>query len=524
MFSIAPLVAANFVLDDFAESQARAELRGMAERYVARGEKAINDAFMVLQRLSRDGVVSCSMADRAAFRTAVAGSPFVQKVGVVDTAGVRMCIVPDQPVGGDAILPALTSDAPLVGIGMMAGGFEGTRVALVSWRLDNGNRIFAELSPAAISIDPGPDYLRAFRRAELRLGDDVVWLTSGETESLDGAEMAAPMVETASSKKYPLAAVVSAPSLAAKRLVRDLKVIAALCCGGFAVLFIGVSVWFSWRPDSEVEDEFVQAIRNGEFIPYYQPVMDIENGRLRGCEVLMRWQRPDGSLVSPGLFMPFAETSGHIFEMTRNLMKKTCEEIGDLYHENPEFKLSINLFAGHFDDRQIIDDIKAIYGRSQIAYQQIVVEVTERQPLSNMETARKIIAELQSLGVRVALDDVGTGHGGLAYLQKLGIDIIKIDKMFIDAIGSESNSGTIIETLVDLARNMRMEIIAEGVERFDQVIYLRDLGIRSAQGHVFAPPLPTSSYLKLIEAADPIPAPSEEEKEERAARRLRAAG
>ena len=92
--------------------------------------------------------------------------------------------------------------------------------------------------------------------------------------------------------------------------------------------------------------------------------------------------------------------------------------------------------------------------------------------------------------MRIAIDDVGTGHSGLSYMLKLGVDIIKIDKMFVDAIGTDRNSTTIVETLVDLAHNMRMDVVAEGVENFEQVMHLRELGIRSAQGYVFAPPLP----------------------------------
>ena len=99
----------------------------------------------------------------------------------------------------------------------------------------------------------------------------------------------------------------------------------------------------------------------------------------------------------------------------------------------------------------------------------------------------------------------GTGHGGLSYLLKLGVDIIKIDKLFIDAIGTERHSATIIKSLCELARSMRMEIVAEGVENFDQVPYLRDQGIRYAQGYVFAPPLPCASFLQLLDAADPLP-------------------
>ena len=118
--------------------------------------------------------------------------------------------------------------------------------------------------------------------------------------------------------------------------------------------------------------------------------------------------------------------------------------------------------------------------------------MTERDPIENLTETRRIIAALQGIGVRIAIDDVGTGHSGLSYMLKLGVDIIKIDKMFVDAIGTDRNSTTIVETLVDLAHNMRMDVVAEGVENFEQVMHLRELGIRSAQGYVFAPPLPGS--------------------------------
>jgi len=108
------------------------------------------------------------------------------------------------------------------------------------------------------------------------------------------------------------------------------------------------------------------------------------------------------------------------------------------------------------------------------------------------------------MGCKVAIDDVGTGHSGLSYILKLGVDIIKIDKVFVHALNSEGHSKTIIETLIDLAKNMRMEIIAEGVENFDQVSYLRERGIAAAQGYVFAPPLPASSFLQLLDAMEPV--------------------
>ncbi|WP_208983695.1 EAL domain-containing protein [Pannonibacter carbonis] len=499
LLALAPLLAANFVLDNYALTNARTEMTAMAERYVARGENAISSAVAILQKLHRNTAVTCSREDRQIFIAAISELGYLQRIGLVDHNGVRMCIVPDGPIGGEAILPALRPDAPLVGIGMLEQQFLGTHVAVVSWNLGNSNRLFAEVSPAAIAIDAGPEYLRAFRRAELRLGNDVPWMSVGGYSS----ELADPdqvITVELSSARYPLKAVVVAPRTAAISLVKDLKMIVATASAGFALVFIGIGVWFSWRPDSEADDEFIAAIKRKEFIPYYQPVMDIETGRLRGCEVLMRWRRLDGTMVSPGQFMPYAETTGHIFEMTRLLMRQTVTEVGELYAENPDLKLSVNLFAGHFDDRRIIEDIKEIYGKSPIAYQQIVVEVTERLPLQDLELARKLIAEMQALGVRVALDDVGTGHGGMAYLQKLGIDIIKIDKMFIDALGTDDSSTTIVDSMVELADNLGMGIIAEGVERMEQVERLRELGVTAAQGYLFAPPLPGKLYIDLANA------------------------
>jgi sensor c-di-GMP phosphodiesterase-like protein len=248
--------------------------------------------------------------------------------------------------------------------------------------------------------------------------------------------------------------------------------------------------------------ELKRALRNGEIIPYYQPTVDLKSGRVRGAEVLARWRRRDGTIVSPAHFIPLAEQSGLIFELTRVLMLRTIEEVGPAYRDRPRLRLGFNLFAGHFADARIVEDIKKMFTGSPVRMNQIILEVTERAPLPDLAEARRIIEMLQALGTKIAIDDVGTGHGGLSYLLKLGVDIIKIDKMFIDAIGTERYSQTIIETLVELGRTMKMEVIAEGVESVEQVEYLRHKGVTEAQGYVFAPPLPANSYLSLVEAME----------------------
>ena len=192
--------------------------------------------------------------------------------------------------------------------------------------------------------------------------------------------------------------------------------------------------------------------------------------------------------------------------MTRALMRRVCQEAGAVLGARPHLKVGFNLTARHFANEEIVEDVRKIFKKSPLKLSQIVLEVTERQPIENLTETRRVIAALQGLGVKVAIDDVGTGHSGLSYMLKLGVDIIKIDKMFIDSLGTDRNSNTIIETLIDLAQNMRMDVIAEGVESFEQVLHLRDLGIRAAQGFVFSPPLPCSAFLQLVETIDPIKA------------------
>jgi sensor c-di-GMP phosphodiesterase-like protein len=184
-------------------------------------------------------------------------------------------------------------------------------------------------------------------------------------------------------------------------------------------------------------------------------------------------------------------------------MRRVAEEMGPVFGPRPHMKVGFNLTARHFADEEIVDDVRRIFKKSAIRMSQIVLEVTERQPLEDLIETLRVIAALQGFGIKVAIYDVGTGHSGLSYLLMLGVDIIKIDKMFIDSIGIDRHSNTIIETLIDLAQNMRMDVIAEGVESFEQVVQLRELGIRAAQGYVFAPPLPTSAFMELVATIDP---------------------
>ena len=243
-----------------------------------------------------------------------------------------------------------------------------------------------------------------------------------------------------------------------------------------------------------------EGIKQREFVPYYQPIIDIQSGRLSGCEVLVRWRKQDGTILSPGHFIDLAEATGLARPMTTSLMEQVAVDLGEAYRKCHHLKVAINLFNRHFDDLRIVSEVEQSFGNSGVKFDQLVFEITERQPLENLDRARAIIMRMQKMGIRVALDDAGTGHGGFTYLQTLGMDIIKIDKLFVDAIAEGVTQVPIVDSLSQMARGMDMVVVAEGVEREEQLSYLREAGINEAQGYLFSPPLPASAYLKLVDA------------------------
>jgi sensor c-di-GMP phosphodiesterase-like protein len=333
-------------------------------------------------------------------------------------------------------------------------------------------------------------------------GRDSLIAEMGATTAADDNVVVAAL----SSPRYALKVSISASQAGLAATRSDLRTVGTVASGLLAIFILAMAMLLPRRGRENPIAEIERAMKAREFVPYFQPIVDIRSGRLRGAEVLVRWRKPDGTVVSPAAFIPLAESSGLIIEMTRQLMQRVGQDVGPALGARPHLKVGFNLTARHFVDEEIVADVRRIFKKSALRLSQVVLEVTERQPLENLTDTRRIIAALQGLGARVAIDDVGSGHSGLSYMLKLGVDIIKIDKMFIDSIGIDRNSNTIIETLIDLAQNMRMDVVAEGVETFEQVVHLRELGIRAAQGFVFAPPLPTQAFLQLVDTIDPIKA------------------
>jgi sensor c-di-GMP phosphodiesterase-like protein len=497
-----PFIAFNLWLDSLIERQGQSEVSTAARRAIALAEARVRDAVRTLDSLAAAGVSSCDQQDMEAMRRAAFSTIPVKEIAVVGPDGKTLCNHLGLPPGERDVV----SSEPLAGMS----GYRLDTISLpggermVRLRRDVGaayNSISA-LVPTVlflpqVSTDGGPfsGYARIVTAQGAPIGE-----IGGRTADSESANFSANI----RSNKFGFDVEVLSPRARIEAEHTGLKWLGLFAAGIIMMTVTGFAVLIPRRAPRNPVADIERALEAGEFIPYYQPIVDIRSGQLRGAEVLVRWRKPDGTLVLPGSFIPLMESSDLIDDLTRSLMRKVCMEVGPAIGRRPDLRISFNFAGKLFSEPSIVRDVRDIFVGSPIKFSQVVLEVTERDPIENFTETRQTIAALQGLGVRIAIDDVGTGHSGLSYMLKLGVDIIKIDKMFVDAIGTDRNSTTIVETLVDLARNMRMDVVAEGVENFEQVMHLRTLGVRAAQGYVFAPPLPGSSFLQLVEALDPL--------------------
>ena len=486
----APLLAFDFWLGGLIDRQGQDEVDTSAKRAIGLAEFRVTQVIAALDGLAARGVDSCGPDDIEAMRHAGFDTTPIKEIAVVGPDGQTLCTDLGLPLGQRKVV----ASEPLVGATWYS--FEivqlenGQPMVRLRRNVGAGPNGIAALVPAILFLPQVSTHGNLFHAyAHIATANGAVIGNSGEHP--DAADAA--FVGKTKSEKFGFNAEISMPRGNVIAGHAELQWLGLFATGAVIMILGAFSVLMPRRTPGNPVADIENALQAGEFVPYYQPIVDIRSGQLRGAEVLVRWRKPDGTLVLPGSFIPLAESSGLIREMTRDLMRRVCVEAGAAIGRRPALKISFNFAGQLFGDETIVNDVRKIFSGSPIKLSQVVLEVTERDPIENFTATRQTIAAFQGLGVRIAIDDVGTGHSGLSYMLKLGVDIIKIDKMFVDAIGTDRNSTTIVETLVDLAHNMRMDVVAEGVENFEQVMYLRELGIRSAQGYVFAPPLPGKS-------------------------------
>lgn len=237
-----------------------------------------------------------------------------------------------------------------------------------------------------------------------------------------------------------------------------------------------------------------KALENDEFVPYYQPIVDSSCTEIIGAEVLVRWVRANGEIVYPSSFINDVESDDRMLMMlTTKLIDRVCQDKQFIGHPD-KLWFSINIGSKHF----MSDDLLKYMSRIGEHSKGIAFEITERQPLHDLRVVASYVDALKDLGHKIKIDDFGVGYGGFSYLQEINVDAIKIDKMFIDTIGTGDVKIKVLESIISMAQEHNYEVIAEGVENAEQVRYLLSKNVRFIQGYYYSPPVNIDDFLDLI--------------------------
>ncbi|MBS0546080.1 MAG: EAL domain-containing protein [Proteobacteria bacterium] len=249
---------------------------------------------------------------------------------------------------------------------------------------------------------------------------------------------------------------------------------------------------------------FPQALRNSEFVLYYQPQMDVATGRITGVEALLRWRHPVDGLIPPGRFIPIAEQSGHIVAIGDWVIFEACRQTQAwVARTGAQVVTAVNLSALQFKRGNVLDTVTAALRESALPPHCLELELTESVLLQDIELTMRTLRALKSLGVKLSIDDFGTGYSSLAYLKQLSVDKLKIDQSFVRDMLTDADGASIVKAIIQLGHTLQLKVIAEGVETEAQLAFLGGSGCDQVQGYLFSRPVPADICGELIVAGLP---------------------
>lgn len=249
----------------------------------------------------------------------------------------------------------------------------------------------------------------------------------------------------------------------------------------------------------EIQSELRQAIDHNEFEVYYQSQVDLESNKIVGFEALVRWNHPVKGIIEPRDFIPIAEQTGLIVPIGSWVLQEACKQLKEWEDEGfTDITMAVNISCRQFFDADLVTMVKEIIDTTGINPANLELEITESVVLDDIEYSIEVIKQLREFGVRFSLDDFGTGYSALNYLRMLPVSNLKIDKSFLDCLIENQSDQKIVSSIINLAKNLDLNVIAEGVESEEQADYLRGLDCKAAQGFLYSKPVPKEDANELL--------------------------
>src|ERR1700680_3655575 len=251
----------------------------------------------------------------------------------------------------------------------------------------------------------------------------------------------------------------------------------------------------------QLETDLRRALERGEFRNFYQPIVALVSGEIAGFEALLRWQHPTRGLLGPIEFIPVAEETGLIRELGWWNLREACRQISEwraglIAHRH--LTISVNLSAKQFLQPNLVEDIKKLLGELALSPEALKLEITESTVMADPSAAVEMLQQIKSLGIHLAIDDFGTGYSSLSYLHRFPLDTLKIDRSFISSMDDGGDGMEIARTILPMAKNLRLDVVAEGVETIEQFEQLKKFNCAFGQGFYFSRPLSAEGISTLL--------------------------
>lgn len=489
-----PVIATLYLSWMRAKDIEREKLAGFAERTIERAQLSFDEAYLAMKSFDEMKALPCSEEHINLMRRATFNFRNVNEIGYFED-GLLKCTswgkinekieksiidftLPNNVQITYSIYPLISKSHPVIAL-----------------HYKNHNALIDPAQFTDIITDP------SIQIAIATIQDQVISTVNHPSSKiikqvLSGNEQNKDHFIFVYKSSYFTVVVMEPRSFVLKKLCGELIVLLPL--GIFmAIIFVTIIIWISRRRLSPL-GELKIAIAKREFIVHYQPIIELKTNLCIGAEALVRWQRPDGTMIAPDLFIPLAEESGLIFSITDQVIQHVITDLRKLLISNRALHIAINIASSDLRTGRILQSLETLLPGTAIAPKQIWLEVTERGFI-NIDSTKETIEQARNVGYAMVIDDFGTGYSSLSYLHGLPLDSLKIDKSFIDSLGTDSATSSVTLHIISIAKTLQLTTIAEGIETQAQVDYLIEHGVEYGQGWFFAKAMPAKDFIRFYE-------------------------